>query len=79
MQPHPVHLSVYNIVYLYFAHMMTSGLVAYLLTTSVETPFIQLEKQLFASQMLPKPPKPKTLEAAVVDPEHPKIVDEIQK
>ncbi|CAG7728020.1 unnamed protein product [Allacma fusca] len=75
MQPHPVHLSVYNTVYMFFAHLVMSSLVAFLLTTSVETPFMQLEKLLFASQMQPKVPKPNMVEAAAVDPEDPKIVD----
>ncbi|CAG7691213.1 unnamed protein product, partial [Allacma fusca] len=44
MQPQAVHSSVYNTVYYFFGHMVMSGLVAYLLTTSVETPFMQLEK-----------------------------------
>ncbi|CAG7823120.1 unnamed protein product [Allacma fusca] len=79
MQPHAAHSSVYNTVYLFFAHLVMSGLVAYLLTTSVETPFMQLEKMLFASQLQPKPPKPIIMGAAVADPEETKDVDDIQK
>ncbi|CAG7667432.1 unnamed protein product [Allacma fusca] len=78
-KPQAVHSSVYNTIYLFFAHMVMSGLVAYLLTTSVETPFMQLEKMLFASQLQPKLPKPIIPEVVVPEPEDTQEVDEPQK
>ncbi|CAG7636002.1 unnamed protein product, partial [Allacma fusca] len=47
-QPHPSHFSIYNLVNLFFAHMVMSSLAALFLTIIFEFPFLQLEKIIFA-------------------------------
>ncbi|CAG7725078.1 unnamed protein product [Allacma fusca] len=58
-QPHPGHFNKYNVMNIFFAHLVMSALVSYILTMTLESPFIQLEKILL--EPLTRPPKPETI------------------
>ncbi|CAG7732797.1 unnamed protein product, partial [Allacma fusca] len=62
--PHAEHYSAYRVVNIFFAHMVMSGIVAFVLTLALESPFIQLEKIMFTSKR-----QPRTIEHAV-NPKH---------
>ncbi|CAG7732798.1 unnamed protein product [Allacma fusca] len=53
--PHAEHFSMYRVVNIFFAHMVMSGLTAYILTMALESPFIHLEKMIFASRTPARP------------------------